>query len=242
MQTFKLKKSFSYSSRTVKLRKKLIAHVQNAFDIKKILTYRQTNNQSVRDYIYNSILKRYYPILINEVRNKSIYGYEFEDLLQEARLVLFELIHKSYKVESKNPFWYFLRMCVRRQLYSLISQSRNTKSILLNMSSRFEDTQTDSEGAVQMHYKIMPKVQSHENLIVEKMFATYVIQQLRLNLSEIEFKSYFEKNVNDLTYKQITQKYGYATKGIDNAINRVKRKLRNTMSRIESQERASLSA
>lgn len=63
-------------------------------------------------------------------------------------------------------------------------------------------------------------------MIITKILVTHIMKQLVSNLSEIEFKSFFEKTINNLTYKQINQKYGFGLKGIDNAIWRVKKKLR----------------
>lgn len=226
LRNFKVMNNYSLGSRTIKLRKRKAVHVRNTIDRRNIQTYRSTDNQQIRKQIYEMMLRRYHAMVINEVNNVKVYGYDFEDLMQEAYLVIFEIINKDYKMESKNPFWYFLRLCIRRQLYSLIAQSKNTKNNSLNMSYRFEEMRTDSDGMIMNNYNIMPKVESHENMIITKILVTHIMKQLVSNLSEIEFKSFFEKTINNLTYKQINQKYGFGLKGIDNAIWRVKRKLR----------------
>ncbi|GAB6174219.1 hypothetical protein JCM15765_36970 [Paradesulfitobacterium aromaticivorans] len=79
-----------------------------------------------------------------------------------------------------------------------------------------------------------PWVGSHENLIIDKMVAALVVNRMKVDLSELEFKAYLEKNVFRLTYKQISDKYGYRAKQIDNALRRADRKVQQIVGRMET--------
>ncbi|MDA8440903.1 MAG: hypothetical protein M0Z55_00800, partial [Peptococcaceae bacterium] len=137
MQTFTVKRVSGAYARKLKLNRKIAICAHNAMDINYIQVYRNTDNVFVRDRIYAYFLRRCQPLLIKEVKQVSVYGYDFDDLMQESRLVMFELIDHVYKIATKNPFWFFLSMCVQRRLYSLISQSHNNRNRLFNTSYRF---------------------------------------------------------------------------------------------------------
>lgn len=212
------------TSKLIQIPYKKAMRIRNYFDLKDVSLYRQTQERSVRNKIFQRVLRRYSIFIVKEVGAVRVGGYDFEDLLQESYIVVHEVLVHAYKPEFKNPFWPFLRMCVRRNLFSLISASKNQKNYLLNNSYDLEWL-TDFKP---------PSVISHENMIIDKMTAGIIVQQLNVVLSELEYKSFFERSVNMLSYRQISQKYGFDPKQIDNAMARVSKKIKRIVALIES--------
>lgn len=212
--------------RAIQYSSELNMRIRNYFDLKDIYTFRKTKNKIMQDHLYEKILKRYYALILGEISKVSVNGYQFDDIKQEALLVVFQVIKQDYRVKSRSPLWYFLRLCVRRKLYSLIRTSKSKRNQAFISARRFEEVMDNNSDAQEYtDDTIIPTVESHENSVIEKIMISIMIKELKTNLSDLEYRAYFEKNINQLTYKQITEKYGYKTKTIDNAMSRVVKKI-----------------
>jgi DNA-binding CsgD family transcriptional regulator len=64
-----------------------------------------------------------------------------------------------------------------------------------------------------------------EDLVIEKIMLILMVKELKETLSDVEYTAYFERSLNNLSYKQIMDKYGYDYKKVDNALTRVVKKL-----------------
>jgi RNA polymerase sporulation-specific sigma factor len=212
--------------RAIKYNHKLNMRIRNYFDLRDIYAFRKAGDILKRDRIFEKILNRYSPLIFSEISKIKVYGYEFDDLKQEAYTVAFLVIKQDYRIQSGNPFWNFLRMCIRRKLHSLLKSGNTKKSCAFNKARRFEESAYNhSEDQEYIVENIIPKVESHENLVIDRIMARHMVKELKVNLTELEFKAYIEKSINQLTYKQITEKHGLSSKTIDNALNRVMRKI-----------------
>lgn len=212
--------------RTIRYSKQLNMRIRNYFDLKDVYMFRMTDDKAFRNRLYEKILKRYYALILGEISKVKVIGYEFEDLKQEALIIAFQVIKKDYGLKSRSPFWYFLRLCIRRRLYSLIKSSRTRRNQAFVSARRFEDpVYNNSEVLEYTMDSILPIVESPENKVIEKIMLALMIKELKVNLSVLEYTAYFEKSLNNLTYKQIMDKYGFNSKSIDNAMSRVGKKL-----------------
>lgn len=215
-----------YIIRKIKLSYYKAMRIRNYLDLNDISLFRSTKDQAVRDHIYRKIVKRYSKLIVREVKNIQVNGYEFKDLMQEALIVLFKLIHNQYRTDLKSPFWHFLRMCIKRRLYSLISAAKSQRNSALNSSCELDKGLFPVDIG---RLSPMPWVSSHENHIIDKMIAKLVIRQMKSALTDLEYKAYLEKNAFMLTYQQISDKYGYHTKQIDNALRRAHKKVQQIL-------------
>ncbi len=212
--------------RTIKYSNQLNMRIRNYFDLKDIYMFRISKSKVLCNRLYEKILKRYYALILGEISKVKVIGYEFEDLKQEALIVVFQVIEKDYGFKSRSPFWYFLRLCIRRRLYSLIKTSRTKRNQVFTHARRFEElVSNQSEALEYTDSYIIPTVESPENKVIEKIMLAMMVKELKANLSDLEYKTYFEKSLNNLTYKQIMEKYGFNSKSIDNAMSRVGKKL-----------------
>ena len=96
---------------------------------------------------------------------------------------------------------------------------------MLNNSSHLE--------LITDNYLTTNLVGSHESQVIGKITALLVLKELKKSLSDLEYKSFIEKNINSLTYQEISQKYGFDLKQIDNALNRVSKKIKRISSLLE---------
>ena len=108
----------------------------------------------------------------------------------------------------------------------MIKTSRTGKNQAFFRARRFEDlVNKNSDVLGYTNEYILPMVESPEKKVIEKIMLALMIKELKANLTDLECKAYFEKSLNNLTYKQIKEKYGFNNKSIDNAMSRVGKKL-----------------
>ncbi|MHB8126114.1 MAG: sigma factor [Desulfitobacteriaceae bacterium] len=204
---------------------------KNTLDLSDIELFHETKDSSKRQIIFERIINRHHRLLTSESRRFYIPGYDFDDMIQETMLVAYEVINKDYIAELKTPFWYFLRICIRRQFYSLISVSKRNKNIAFTNAKRIENVFYDNDYN-EVSY-IIPRLESHENRVIDHLIAASLIKELQEISTDLEFKSYYERNFNNLTYQEISNKYGFHYKKIDNAICRVSKKISKIAKKLE---------
>lgn len=209
-------------NRSVKLPRAFMIRVRNYFDVLGVRLYRTLEDKTLRERSYKQVVRRYYGLIIRELKQVHVVGYELSDLMQEALIVVHKVMAREYRTELEIPFWPFLRMCIRRRLYSLISMAHNQRNTSLNGSFAWDELSLVSGSG---WVRFTPHIKSHENQIIDLMAAGSVIREMKMDFSDLEYKAFLEKNAYMLTYNQISKKYGYRKKQIDNALRRAERKL-----------------
>lgn len=214
------------SRRTLKYSKDLNLRNRNYFDLFDIFSFRKTSNRALRNRIFKKLTDRYNILILGEISKIRVPGYEFDDLRQETYIVVYQVMKHDYRIKSPSPFWYFLRLCIRRRLYSLLTASRTLKNQAFVNAQRFEEISSyTSYGQEYFNLQISTSASSPEDLVVEKIMLIMMVKELKENLTDVEYTTYFERSFNNLSYKEITDKYGYDFKKIDNALSRVVKKL-----------------
>lgn len=160
------------------------------------------------------LLNRYFSLVKYRVRRYFLAGGEEEDLLQEGYIGLFKAI-QSYDRNKSDSFYPFAKLCVESQLRTAVTASNRKKHLPLNTSLSMDVAENGNWCA---------KEGNPEEIVLAK--------ELKIDRAEkIEEKlSPFEKQVvilylDGMTYTDIARKVGKSPKSIDNAIQRVKKKL-----------------
>lgn len=217
----------TYSRRTLRYSNDLNLRNRNYFDLYDIYSFRKANTRASRNRLFKKITDRYNALILGEIRKIKVPGYEFDDLRQEVLIVAYQVVNRDYRVKSGSPFWFFLRLCIRRRLYSLLTASRTLKNQAFVTAQRFEEVSYFSTpfGQEYFNLQISASGSSPEDLVIEKIMLILVVKELKETLTDVEYTMYFERSLNNLSYKQIMDKYGYNYKKIDNALARVVKKL-----------------
>ena len=167
--------------------------------------------KAIMDYI----LEKYKPLVRKCANAMYLIGGETEDLIQEGMIGLFKAI-RDYRDDRDNSFSSFAYICVNRQLYTAIEASNRKKHQPLN--SYVSLSEQDSESWLGV-------TRSPEQLVIEQELWDALWKQLNECLSKME-KQVLSHYLEGDSYLQIAEKMGKSPKSIDNALGRIRQKIR----------------
>lgn len=191
------------------------------------------DNEHAR-FAYHYIIEKYKGIIHGTIKKKNYFlqGGDYDDLFQEGMFGIYKAI-KDFKEEA-GEFETFLKICVDRQLISAIKTSTRKKHTPLNEMIPLDRSLPENDNLSMMDiFGARDEVQygmDFESLNPEEQviqLERHEIQKkmLRQALSEKE-KSVHNLYLQDKSYKEIMDELGVDNpKMIDNAIQRVKRKI-----------------
>ena len=192
-------------------------------DEQLIVRIHDGNEPDIIDYIMN----KYKNLVRKKAGSMYILGAYRDDLIQEGMIGLFKAI-RDYDIGRDSSFLTFADLCVSRQMYSAIQASARKKHGPLNsyisIYARREDSETDAE------YSLEDILESNSSFIPEE----HVMEQENLkDLEEAIDKelSPLERQVLDLyvtgmNVKRISAVLGRDEKSTDNAMQRIRHKLK----------------
>jgi RNA polymerase sigma factor, sigma-70 family len=166
------------------------------------------------------IVVRYSRLVRIFARPLFLVGGDAEDLIQEGMLGLLDAI-REFTEDRSVKFKVFAETCIKNRLFSAIRTYNSGKHVPLNHSVSFE---TPSLVARYPSLPMGSVEQSPEDLFIRKEGSTETIDALHRSLSG------FEANVlslflDGLSYSEIGAKLGKTSKSVDNAVQRIRRKL-----------------
>ena len=180
--------------------------------------------QSGNDDAMECLLERYRDMVRKEARSFFLAGGDEEDLMQEGMIGLFKAI-TSYQEGKSTSFSTFAYLCVHRQIYTTITAFNRKKHIPLNTAiSLFE--QKNQEEELSLDEILETPEETPEEMMLRKEELNDYYKMLDQNLSKFE-KQVMYHYLNGETYTTIAKKLGKSDKSIDNAIQRIRRKIRN---------------
>lgn len=171
------------------------------------------------------LLNKYKNFVQAKARTYFLIGADKEDIVQEGMIGLFKAI-RDYDKEKLSSFKAFAELCVTRQIITAIKTATRQKHIPLNSYVSLDKPIYDEESDRTLFDVIAgPKtVDDPQELIInQEKFG-----DMEVKLSEL--LSGLEKHVLHLyldgrTYQEISLELNRHVKSIDNALQRVKRKL-----------------
>ena len=183
------------------------------------------------------LLKRYKPMvwsLVHKISQvKHTVGYDKEDLFQEGNIGLMEAI-KSFRDDKESPFGPFARVCVERQIRTYIRKTK-TENYKMNASAQSLDGPIYMEDEELSLIEIVSKEENDFNPIYVTLvnWAQDQIPLIKETVHDFEWKVYHMHNLG-YTYKEIAEKYHLKEKDVDNALQKMKRKIRDLFDTPES--------
>ncbi len=172
----------------------------------------------------------------NMVRSKAtalyLVGGDKEDLIQEGMIGLFKAI-REYRPEKNDSFSAFAKLCVSRQMYTAIKSSNTKKNQPLNnyvsidLVECAEDTGQPGNSAA--HYESVDYWQKNpENSVINRERSIRFEEEVvsRLSGMERQVLSYYAAG---LPCQRIAEVMGKEPKSIDNALQRIRKKLKTVL-------------
>ena len=176
------------------------------------------------DHAMECLLERYRDMVRKEARRFFLAGGDEEDLIQEGMIGLFKAV-TSYEEGKNASFSSFAYLCVQRQIYTTITAFNRKKHIPLNTAiSLFEHK--DQEDEFSLDEILETPEETPEELLLRKEELKDYYRMIDQNLSKFE-KQVMYHYLNGDNYTLIAKKLGKSDKSIDNAIQRIRRKIRH---------------
>ncbi len=192
---------------------------QNEEDKSYILNIKKGDEDSL-----NKIMEKYKSLVYSRAKSFFIIGAEQEDIIQEGMIGLFKAI-KGFDFDKDVTFKSFADLCIKRQIITAIKASTRQKHIPLNsylsLNKSAFDEETDREVIEQLDMDMIPDP-------LETITKKETYKSLNLKMSEILSgfeQQVFNEYLNGESYAQIATKLNTHPKAVDNAIQRIKKKV-----------------
>lgn len=176
------------------------------------------------------ILDKYKPLVRKKANEMYLIGGENEDLIQEGMIGLFKAI-RDYDGEKEVSFFCFAQLCITRQLYSAVEASNRKKHAPLNTYISF-DTHVGEDGRSLAETLAADGMDNPEQFVIAQENFHGFFQTLKTGLSGME-SEVLEEYLSGRNYRQIAEAMGKSPKAIDNALQRIRLKVRQTQEKGE---------
>lgn len=170
-----------------------------------------------------TLVMRYNRLVRMCARPYFLAGGDSEDLIQEGMLGLLAAI-REYTPERELPFSAYARICIRNRLLSAVRAAKRKKHIPLNHSVSFETPLFDSDPPCAFHGAPVLQDSDPEEVLIDREDQQERITSLKDCLSGFETKI-LQLYLDGLSYDEIAAEVGRSPKSVDNAVQRIRRKL-----------------
>lgn len=183
--------------------------------------YQRTGEPEVLD----AIIARYRRFARSRARGYFLIGGDADDVEQEALIGLYKAV-RDFRPEHQASFRAFAELCIRRQIITAIKTATRQKHQPLNQYQSISGGRTFDEApdaAIEEILVSAADVDPCDCLVADERLA-WVQSSLDRLLSGLEV-DVLRLYVEGKTYQEISDQLGRHTKSIDNALQRIKRKL-----------------
>lgn len=175
-------------------------------------------------YALEYLLNKYKNFVRAKARSYFLIGADREDIVQEGMIGLYKAI-RDYRPNKLSSFKAFAELCVTRQIITAIKTATRQKHIPLNSYISLNKPIYDEESDRTLMDVISGvRVTDPEELIIRQEEFTNIESVIEELLSDLEWEvltSYLQGK----TYQEIAAELDRHVKSIDNALQRVKRKV-----------------
>ncbi|MDO4554630.1 MAG: RNA polymerase sporulation sigma factor SigH [Lachnospiraceae bacterium] len=186
----------------------------------KIIEWVTDGDSDALDYL----MRKYTDMVKREARKLYLIGADEEDLIQEGMLGLFKAI-RDYRIGRESGFSSFARMCILRQMYTAVAASNRQKHQPLNSYVSFDEPAFNGETKKTIEELITAdeKNTNPEQIVLDKEQADMIESVIVERLSSYE-KKVLKLYLEGQSYDSIAEELHKSRKGVDNAIQRIRRK------------------
>ncbi len=170
------------------------------------------------------LLMKYKNFVRSKARSYFLIGADHEDIVQEGMIGLYKAI-RDYRKERLSSFRAFAELCITRQIITAIKTATRQKHIPLNSYVSLNKPLYDEESDRTLMDVIMEaQVSNPEELIINRENLGNIHAKINEVLSGLE-QQVLNAYLDGKSYQEIAEALGRHVKSIDNALQRVKRKL-----------------
>ena len=178
------------------------------------------------DAAMHALIRRYTGFVRLKASSYFLAGGDSEDLIQEGLVGLYKAV-RDFRPDKETSFRSFAELCVTRQIITAIKTATRFKHAPLNTYVSFSHTPAGQEGDGDVTLGDAlpgPSVNDPSVRVISTEELQALVGCLSTTLSSLEadaLRLYLEGS----SYEQMAEELGCDTKTIDNALQRVKRKI-----------------
>ena len=174
---------------------------------------------------YERIVRRYRGFVRLKASAYFMLGGESDDLIQEGLLGLFKAV-RDFRTDRESSFRNFAELCITRQIITSVKTASRNKHSPLNQYVSFAQSPAaagDSETTLE---EILPgaPINDPANQVIATEELSSLIDCLASVLSELESRV-LSLYLDGYSYEVVAERLECDTKTVDNALQRVKRKV-----------------
>ena len=178
------------------------------------------------DEAVDTLLHRYRHYARAKARTYFLAGADREDIVQEGMIGLFKAV-RDYRDDRNSAFRAFAELCITRQIITAIKTATRQKHIPLNSYvslNRQTNGDDDDDGRSLGDILVSAEVLDPADLLISAEEIASIKDSMSKVLSDLETEV-LQLYMDGKSYQDIAQMLGRHVKSIDNALQRIKRKL-----------------
>lgn len=196
----------------------------------EVVAFAREKDELAQEYLIN----KYRNFVRAKARSYFLIGADREDIIQEGMIGLYKAI-RDFRADKLASFRAFAELCITRQIITAIKTATRQKHIPLNSYVSLNKPIYDEESdRTLMDIISGTKVTDPEELVISREEFIDIEGRMSEFLSELEWKVlmfYLEGK----SYQEIAEELSRHVKSIDNALQRVKRKLERYLEKRETE-------
>ena len=171
-----------------------------------------------------TLYARYKQIVRSKARTYFLIGADREDIIQEGMIGLYKAV-MDYQFDRQSSFRSFAELCITRQIITAIKAATRKKHAPLNsyISFNYSINEGESERPL-IDVLTSTRISDPEEVLIGRENYAAVADSIEHSLSKLE-RDALGLYLYGYSYQQIADHLQISTKSVDNAIQRVKKKL-----------------
>ncbi|HET7483666.1 MAG TPA: RNA polymerase sporulation sigma factor SigH [Actinomycetota bacterium] len=172
-----------------------------------------------------ALLNRYRHYARAKARTYFLAGADREDIVQEGMIGLFKAI-RDFQADKNTAFRAFAELCITRQIITAIKTATRQKHMPLNSYVSLTKPTTTEDGDQRPLEEALTHIVEDDpaELVISSEEISNIKGSIKRLLSELEAEV-LQLYMDGKSYQEIADMLGRHVKSIDNALQRIKRKL-----------------
>ncbi len=175
---------------------------------------------------YDRIVRRYYGFVRLKASSYFLAGGDSDDLIQEGLVGLYKAV-RDYRTDRESSFRNFAELCITRQIITAVKTATRNKHSPLNQYVSFSSSPAGMpEEAEATLDEVLPGSPVHDpvNQVISSEELRALVACISTALSELESRV-LALYLDGHSYEEVAKRLGCDCKTVDNALQRVKRKV-----------------
>lgn len=182
---------------------------------------------AITDYICD----KYKNLVRSKAKSMFILGADNDDLIQEGMIGLFKAV-RDYDMGRDASFHTFAELCISRQMYTAVQAAKRQKHLPLNSYVSLDSREVlsgEERDGPNLGEVLADRVEmSPEELFLDKERVAYLEKTIEEELSDFE-RQVLDLYMTGMSYGEIAKVLGRDGKATDNALQRLKAKIRKIL-------------